>query len=80
MKSWRNGKGVKQMDAGLTIGGTAYWVSLRGAAASTNTVEQTVYIPKSQEITQESLAYLVQQVAVRTEPNDRFFLYHPPAA
>jgi Domain of unknown function (DUF4365) len=33
----------------------AYWVSLRGAAASTNGTGETVYIPKTQIFNTESL-------------------------
>jgi hypothetical protein len=41
----------------------AYWVSLRGAKASTNTTAQTVYLPKSQRFDSEGLQDLMAQLS-----------------
>ena len=43
----------------------AYWVSLRGAEASTNVTEQTVYIPRSQRLSPDSLIALMTRFSRR---------------
>lgn len=47
----------------------AYWVSLRGAAPSTNTSGQTVYIPKSQPFNVEEVRELASRLTHRNFPN-----------
>lgn len=41
----------------------AYWVSLRGARASENAAEQTVYIPKANCLSVESLRSLAERIS-----------------
>lgn len=43
----------------------AYWVSLRGAPASTNEKEQTVYVPRSQLLSPDSLIALMTRFSRR---------------
>lgn len=47
----------------LTIRRAAYWVSLKGAAASTNGSDTTVYVPKNQLLTSSSLKSLFKNLA-----------------
>lgn len=42
-------------EEGLLSRGRAYWVSLRGAAASSNATAQTIYVPRQQLLSPESL-------------------------
>ena len=46
----------------------AYWVSLREAPTSTNKTGETVYLPKAQRLTPESLWKLAARIAVKDFP------------
>lgn len=46
----------------------AYWESLRGAPASTNKSGQTVYLPKRQRLTPQSLLKIAARIAVKDYP------------
>jgi len=58
----------------LVLRGSAYWVCLRGATLSTNATSQTVYVPKSQPLSPQSLHDLVSRIARHEAP-----LYLPPS-
>lgn len=50
----------------------AYWVSLRGAVASTNETAQTVYVPRSQRLSLEALTEIMTRCS-----RDEELLYVP---
>jgi hypothetical protein len=43
----------------------AYWVSLRGAPASDNEKEQTVYVPRAQRLSPDNLTALMTRLSRR---------------
>jgi hypothetical protein len=45
----------------------AYWVSLRGAAASENKSDQTVYVPRTQELSISGLTHLMTRCSRQEE-------------
>jgi hypothetical protein len=47
----------------------AYWVCLYGAAASANGTSQTIYIPKANLLTANSLSTLCQEIGIGNIPN-----------
>ena len=57
----------------LSLKKCAYWVSLRGAPPSANTVSQTVYIPQSQIFDANSL----RNIFVRLSRNEMLSYQHP---
>lgn len=61
---------ISHTDDALSLHNCAYWVSLRGAAESSNTTSQTVYIPKSQRFDVEGLQALMTELS-----HNRFPLY-----
>jgi hypothetical protein len=61
-------------DDALSLHKCAYWVSLRGAAESTNQTGQTVYLPLSQRFDKEGLRTLLSMISRQEVP-----LYQPPS-
>lgn len=59
---------VEHSPESLILRRCAYWVSLRGAPACTNTTGQTVYLPKNQELTSQSLLDVAARIAVKDFP------------
>jgi hypothetical protein len=53
----------------LLLKQAAYWVCLYGAVASANEVSQTIYLPKANLLTPDSLSALCQQIGVGSLPN-----------
>ncbi|MGP0151180.1 DUF4365 domain-containing protein [Pseudomonas oryzihabitans] len=53
----------------LTLKKCAYWVSLRGAQASTNSSGETIYLPKSQAFNSIGLMNLISRISRRDIPN-----------
>jgi hypothetical protein len=53
----------------LILKNCAYWVSLRGGAASTNKTGETVYIPKTQLLTPDALKEIFSALSKRQELN-----------
>ena len=52
----------------LALRRCAYWQSLRGAPATTNSTGETVYLPKAQMFTPQALADLAAQLSHRNFP------------
>jgi hypothetical protein len=50
---------LSHSEEALTARRCAYWASLRGAPVSGNSTEQTVYIPRSQPLTPDSLRMIM---------------------
>lgn len=60
---------LEHSEEGLVAKRCAYWVSLRNAAESQNPKHQTVYVPKSQILSPESLTELMARFSRREEIN-----------
>jgi hypothetical protein len=56
---------LRHSEDGLLAKRCAYWVSLRGAPESDNEVNQTVYVPKTQVLSPQSLTALMTQFSRR---------------
>ena len=56
---------LRHSEESLVARQCAYWVSLRGAPASTNDTEQTVYIPRSQLLSPDNLNDLMTRFSRR---------------
>jgi len=54
---------ISHSDQALSLHNCAYWVSLRGAQASSNASGQTVYIPKSQRFDSSGLLALMSSLS-----------------
>jgi hypothetical protein len=65
---------ISQTDQALSLHKCAYWVSLRGAAPSSNASAQTVYLPQGQRFDIPSLTSLFELIARGALPT-----YQPPA-
>ncbi|HEY0076119.1 MAG TPA: DUF4365 domain-containing protein [Abditibacteriaceae bacterium] len=52
----------------LLLRRSAYWVSLNGAAPSTNDTSQTVYLPKNQPFSPQSLRDLAARISRKDAP------------
>lgn len=59
---------LKISDAELLLKQAAYWVCLYGAAASANDTSQTIYLPKENLLTPNSLNTLCQQIGSGNVP------------
>ena len=64
---------LSHSDQELLLRRSAYWVSLRGAAASTNDSSQTIYLPKSQPLKPQTLQELASKISRGQAP-----VYKPP--
>lgn len=58
-----HGEWISHSDDALSLHRCAYWVSLRGAPASSNQTAQTVYIPKSQRFDGAGLDKLMVELS-----------------
>lgn len=58
-----SGEWIGHSEESLLLRKCAYWVSLRGAAASTNNTAQTIYIPKAQRFDVDGLRLLVASLS-----------------
>jgi hypothetical protein len=56
---------LRHSEEGLLAKRCAYWVSLRDAPESDNEVNQTVYIPKTQVLSPQSLTELMTRFSRR---------------
>jgi hypothetical protein len=56
---------LRHSEEGLVARRCAYWVSLRGAPESDNTDRQTVFIPKTQVFSPQSLTELMTRFSRR---------------
>ena len=56
---------LRHSEESLVAKQCAYWVSLRGAPASENEKEQTVHVPRSQQLSPESLTALMTRLSRR---------------
>jgi hypothetical protein len=65
---------ISHTDDALSLHKCAYWVSLKGAAPSTNDSGQTVYLPLSQRFDKVGLLDLFAKVSRQEVP-----LYQPPS-
>lgn len=54
---------ITHTDDALSLHRCAYWVSLRGAPASTNEASQTVYLPRAQRFDVEGLIGLMTSIS-----------------
>jgi len=57
---------VASSELGTTLGGCAYWVSLRGARTSARN-SRTIYLPREQALTVESLQELMRRISLIEE-------------